>query len=325
MTDGVIERITRITHTTHTTQRRVIIQRVAGAVAVLWAAVTVTFIALQLIPGDIAAIMAGQSSYEGLEDAIRKEWNLDQPWHVQYFHYVARVFTGDFGRSYVKREDVSVILGQSIGPTIQLALAAGLLAVVSAIVVSLLTAGRNGPLRSFFIGFELLVNSIPVFWSGLVLLIAFSVKIQLFPISGADGLVSLVLPAIVLALPTFGLLSQVLREAMERSLEQPFALTALSRGISPLRLRTHHALRHGLVPAVTLAGWLIGHLLGGAVITETVFSRPGLGTTTLQAVLGKDVPVVFAVVLIVALVYVVTSALVDISYSIIDPRTKGSS
>lgn len=309
---------------THATRRGVVVQRLAGAVAVLWAAVTVTFIALQLIPGDIAAIMAGQSSYEGLEDAIRKEWNLDQPWHVQYVHYVARVFSGDFGRSYVKREDVSVILGQAIVPTVQLALAAGLLAVVAAIVVALLTAGRNRALRSFFIGFELLVNSVPVFWSGLVLLIAFSVKIQIFPISGADGFSSLVLPAIVLALPTFGLLSQVLREAMERALEQPFALTALSRGISPLRLRTHHALRHGLVPAVTLAGWLIGQLLGGAVITETVFSRPGLGTTTLQAVLGKDVPVVFAVVLIVALVYVVTSTLVDISYAVIDPRTKGS-
>ncbi|WP_326537512.1 ABC transporter permease [Pseudorhodoferax sp.] len=305
-------------------QRTLILQRLAGSVAVLWAAVTVTFIALHLIPGDIAAIMAGQSSYEGLEAAIRKEWNLDQPWYVQYLHYVARVFSGDFGRSYVKREDVSVIIGQAIGPTVQLALAAGLLAVVGAIVVAVLTSGRNRALRSFFVGFELLVNSVPVFWSGLVLLIAFSVQIPIFPISGADGFLSLVLPAIVLALPTFGLLSQVLRDAMERALEQPFALTALSRGIGPLRLRTHHALRHGLVPAVTLAGWLIGHLLGGAVITETVFSRPGLGTTTLQAVLGKDVPVVFAVVLIVALVYVVTSALVDISYSVIDPRTKGS-
>ncbi|MFT4266984.1 MAG: ABC transporter permease [Xenophilus sp.] len=308
----------------HATRRGAVIRRLAGAAVVLWAAVTVTFIALQLIPGDIAAIMAGQNSYAGLEDAIRKEWNLDQPWHVQYVHYVARLFTGDFGRSYVKREDVSAILGQAIGPTIQLALAAGFVAVAAAVAAALLTAGRHGALRSFFIGFELLVNSIPVFWSGLVLLVAFSVKIRIFPISGADGFPALVLPAIVLALPTFGLLSQVLREAMERALEQPFALTALSRGIGPLRLRTHHALRHGLVPTVTLAGWLIGQLLGGAVITETVFSRPGLGTTTLQAVLGKDIPVVFAVVLIVALVYVVTSALVDISYSIIDPRTKGS-
>ena len=305
-------------------RRGVIVRRLAGSLAVLWAAVTVTFVALQLIPGDIAAIMAGQSSYEGLEEAIRKEWNLDQPWHVQYLHYVTRIFSGDFGRSYVKREEVSVILGQAIGPTIQLALAAGLLAIAGAIAVALLTAGRNRALRAFFIGFELLVNSVPVFWSGLVLLIVFSVKIPLFPISGADGFASLVLPAIVLALPTFGLLSQVLREAMERALEQPFAITALARGIGPLRLRTHHALRHGLMPTVTLAGWLIGHLLGGAVITETVFSRPGLGTTTLQAVLGKDVPVVFAVVLIVALVYVVTSALVDISYSFIDPRTQGT-
>ncbi|MGF6743988.1 ABC transporter permease subunit [Paraburkholderia sp. CNPSo 3155] len=310
---------------THPTQRGAIFRRLAGAVVVLWAAVTLTFISLQLIPGDIAAIMAGQNSYEGLEDAIRKEWQLDQPWYVQYVHYVARLFVGDFGRSYVKREDVSVILGESIGPTIQLALTAGLIAVVAAIAVSLLTAGRNRALRSFFIGLELLVNSIPVFWSGLVLLVAFSVKIHLFPISGADGLSSLVLPAIVLALPTFGLLSPVLREAMERALDQPFSLTALSRGIGPLRLRTHHALRHGLVPTITLAGWLIGQLLGGTVVTETVFSRPGLGTTTLQAVLGKDVPVVFAVVLIVALVYVVTSTLVDLSYAIIDPRTKGTS
>lgn len=301
-----------------------VVRRLLGAVAVLWAAVTLTFLALQLIPGNIEDIMAGDVDYPGLREAIREQWNLDEPLPVQYLGYLGGLLTGDLGRSYVQRRDVSQLLGEQIGPTLQLALAAGVIALAAAVLVAVLTSGRNRRLRAFFNGVEVVANSLPVFWFGLLLLMAFSVQLRIFPISGADGLAGLVLPALTLALPTFGLLSQVLRDAMERSLEQPFSTTALSRGISPGRLRISHSLRHGMIPTVTLAGWLIGQLLGGAVITETVFGRPGLGTATMTAVLSKDVPVVMAVVLVVAFIYVVVSTLVDLSYSIIDPRTKAS-
>ncbi|WP_328395639.1 ABC transporter permease [Nocardia sp. NBC_00416] len=307
-----------------TTLRATIAGRLAGAVIVLWAAFTATFVALQFIPGKIEDIMAGDIDYPGLREAIRADWGLDEPLLTQYFQYLGRLSQGDLGRSYVRRQEVTELLTAQIGSTVELAVAAGVLACAAAILVSVFTAGRNRFVRSIFSAVEVVANSVPVFWFGLLLLLAFSFNLKLFPVSGAKDLSSLVLPALTLALPTFGLLTPVLRDGMERALEQPFAVTALSRGIGESRLRVRHALRHGLVPTVTLAGWLVAHLLGGAVITETVFGRPGLGTLALQAVMSKDVPVVLAIVLIVAAIYVVISTIVDITYALIDPRLKAA-
>jgi peptide/nickel transport system permease protein len=161
-----------------------------------------------------------------------------------------------------------------------------------------------------------------VFWLGILLLMAFSFNLRWFPVSGAEGWNSLVLPAITLALPTAGLLTQVLREAMEKTLDQPFVTTVRSRGVGEFVIRWRHVLRHALLPAVTLGGWLIGGLLGGAVITEKVFGRPGLGTVTLGAVLTHDVPVVLTVVLLAAFIHVAASTLLDILYVLIDPRLR---
>ncbi len=140
--------------------------------------------------------------------------------------------------------------------------------------------------------------------------------------SGAEGWSSLVLPSITLALPTAGLLTQVLREAMEKTLDQPFVTTVRARGVGEFVIRWRHVLRHALLPVVTLGGWLIGGLLGGAVITEKVFGRPGLGTVTLGAVLTHDVPVVLTVVLLAAFIHVAASTLLDVLYVLIDPRLR---
>jgi peptide/nickel transport system permease protein len=161
-----------------------------------------------------------------------------------------------------------------------------------------------------------------VFWLGILLLMVFSFTLRWFPVSGANGWQSIVLPSLTLALPTAGLLAQVLREAIEKTLDQPFVTTIRSRGVSELSIRARHVLRHALLPAVTLGGWLIGGLLGGAVITEKVFGRPGLGTVTLGAVLTHDVPVVLAVVLLAAFIHVAASTLLDILYLLIDPRLR---
>jgi len=161
---------------------------------------------------------------------------------------------------------------------------------------------------------------VPVFWLGILLLMAFSFRLPWFPVSGDEGWRALVLPTLTLALPTAGILAQVLREAMEKALEQPFVTTVRARGLGELALRLRHVLRHALLPAVTLGGWLVGSLLGGAVITEKVFGRPGLGTVTLNAVLSQDVPVVLAVVLLAAFVYVLVSTALDLLYLAIDPR-----
>lgn len=299
-----------------------IVSRLLTSVVVAWASVTASFLALHALPGRIEDILAGDLEYPGLREAIAAEWGLDRSLWQQYFDFVFRIVHGDFGTSYVLRQPVTEVVGSQLLPTVQLALLAGVLAIALAVGLALLTAGRGRVSRRIASLLELVFASTPVFWLGILFLMLFSFNLRWFPVSGANGWKSIVLPSITLALPTAGLLTQVLREAMEKTLDQPFVTTVRSRGVSELLIRSRHVLRHALLPAVTLGGWLIGGLLGGAVITEKVFGRPGLGTVTLGAVLTHDVPVVLAVVLLAAFIHVAASTLLDILYVLIDPRLR---
>jgi peptide/nickel transport system permease protein len=169
-------------------------------------------------------------------------------------------------------------------------------------------------------GIEVVLAATPTFVIGFALLIVFSFTLRLFPIGGNSGPSSVVLPALTLALSVVGTLSQVLRNELEEVLEQPFILTARTRGMRDASVRVLHALRHAVIPTVTMSGFLVAALLGGSVITETLFARQGLGTLLLNAVYAKDVPVVLGVVILSAGVYVVINLAVDIAYSLIDPR-----
>src|SRR6266702_1371904 len=299
-----------------------IISRLFTSLVVAWASVTATFLALHALPGRIQDILAGDLEYPGLREAIAAEWGLDRSLPAQYFDFLSRICRGDFGTSYVLRQPVIEVVGSQLLPTVELALTAGLLAIVLAGGIALLTAGRGRFSRELASLVELVFASTPVFWLGILLLMAFSFNLRWFPVSGAEGWSSLVLPSITLALPTAGLLTQVLREAMEKTLDQPFVTTVRARGVGEFVIRWRHVLRHALLPVVTLGGWLIGGLLGGAVITEKVFGRPGLGTVTLGAVLTHDVPVVLTVVLLAAFIHVAASTLLDVLYVLIDPRLR---
>jgi peptide/nickel transport system permease protein len=299
-----------------------IASRLLTSVMVAWASVTATFVALHSLPGRIQDILAGDLEYPGLRESIAAEWGLDRSLPEQYFDFLLRILRGDFGTSYVLRQPVTEVVGSQLLPTVELALLAGALAIVTAILLALATAGRGRRSRKVASLAELVFASTPVFWLGILLLMAFSFNLKWFPVSGADSWRSIVLPSITLALPTAGLLTQVLREAMEKTLDQPFVTTVRARGVGEFVIRSRHVLRHALLPAVTLGGWLIGGLLGGAVITEKVFGRPGLGTVTLGAVLTHDVPVVLAVVLLAAFIHVGASTLLDILYLLIDPRLR---
>jgi peptide/nickel transport system permease protein len=299
-----------------------IISRLLTSMVVAWASVTAAFLALHALPGRIQDILAGDLEYPGLREAIAAEWGLDRSLFAQYLDFLVRIAGGDFGTSYVLRQPVTEVVGSQLMPTVQLALLAGVLAMVIAVGLAVLTAGRGRISRQIASFLELVFASTPVFWLGILLLMLFSFTLRWFPVSGANGWQSIVLPSLTLALPTAGLLAQVLREAIEKTLDQPFVTTIRSRGVSELSIRARHVLRHALLPAVTLGGWLIGGLLGGAVITEKVFGRPGLGTVTLGAVLTHDVPVVLAVVLLAAFIHVAASTLLDILYLLIDPRLR---
>ncbi|MFF1874348.1 MULTISPECIES: ABC transporter permease [Streptomycetaceae] len=303
---------------------RAVAKRLAGAVAVLLGAATVAFTALQLIPGDPVTVMLGPgtAATPEIKAQIREQYGLDQPVALQYLHYLGNLLQGDLGESYQLQRPVAGLIGDQLWPTVQLALAALALAVVLAVTAAVATAGRRPALRAVATLLELLTVSSPPYWIGILLLTAFSFQLRIFPVAGDQDFSALVLPAVTLALPLTGVLAQVLREGLEAALGQPFAVTARSRGLSVTAVRLKHALRHAAVPLVTLVGWLTGSLLGGAVLVETVFARPGIGALTLQGTTNKDMPLVIGVVLLSAFVFVLLSTLVDLLYTVIDPRLR---
>ncbi|MDA0638166.1 ABC transporter permease [Nonomuraea sp. MCN248] len=299
------------------------IRRLGAGLAVLWAAATASYVALLLAPGDTVDILIGDGAdTPEIRAGIIAEWGLDRPEIVQYLAYLWRLLHGDLGRSYQLQRGVGEVLAGQIGPTVQLTLAAAATGVALAAVIAIGTAGRGRWPRAAASAAELVSVSVPPFLIGIVLLSVFSFTLGWFPVSGAEGPAALVLPALALGLPIAGVLGQVLRGGLERALEQPFAVTARARGLTERALVARHALRHALLPAVTMAGWFTGALLGGAVITEVLFGRPGLGQVAMQAVTSQDMPVVMAVVLLSAVVYVTISTLLDLAYRVIDPRIR---
>ncbi|MER6120893.1 ABC transporter permease [Streptomyces sp. NPDC001743] len=303
---------------------RAVTARVGAAVLVVWGAATCAFLALQLIPGDPVRAIVGSNALVGAEqrEEIRRYYGLDRPLAVQYGSYLKKLVSGELGDSYQLQQSVSSLLAGQIGATAQLALWSSLSAVVLASAVTVLTSGRSRWPRRVSTAVELIVVSTPSFWLGIMLLTVFSFRLEWLPVSDGGGARSLVLPVVTLALPIAAVLTQVMREGLLGALEQPFTLTARSRGLAEHTVRSHHALRHAALPALTLTGWFTGTLLGGAVVVENVFARPGIGRITLQAVSDRDLPVVQGVVALSAVVFVLVGALVEVLYAVVDPRLR---
>lgn len=293
-----------------------------SVVLVLWGAATLAFLALRLVPGDTVDVMLGPQAQvsEAVKDGIRAELGLDRPPLEQYLGFLGGLLQGDLGTSYQLRMPVTEVIGRQLLPTVQLTALALAMAVIIAFAVVLVARGPVS--RGVAAGAELLVLAAPVFWIGLVLLTVFAFGLGWFPVSGSRGFPALVLPALTLALPVAALLGQVLRDGIEEAERQPFAVTVRARGASPTRLTLRHSLRHGSAGALTLTAYLVGSLLGGAVLVETVFARAGLGRVTLTAITDRDLPVVTGVIMLSALVFVVVNLLVDLAAGAIDPRLR---
>ncbi|MFD9702966.1 ABC transporter permease [Lentzea sp. NPDC059081] len=303
-----------------TTARRLLGRLVLALLVVLGAA-TVAFAAIHLTPGDpVRAILGTSGPSQQLIDQVRAELNLDKPLAVQYGLYLRNLLTGDFGESYQLQQPVVRLIGEQIGASVQLALSSLALALLVSIVLAVATAGRRPALRRVSGVVELLTISTPNFWVAVLLLTVFSFKLHWFPVIAGQGIAGLVLPAVALALGMVGMFTQVLREGMERALGEPFVLSSRARGSSETTVRVRHALRHAIVPLVTLSGWTVGALLSGAVVIEMVFNRPGIGRTLATAIANKDLPVVSGVVVIAAVVFTVVNFLVDVLYRVMDPR-----
>lgn len=292
---------------------------------VLWGAATLTFLAQHLMPGDPAqTILGGAGSKPSPEQlaAVNAQYGFDRPVLVQYADYVGGLVRGDLGTSYVLKQPVADIIGQQVGPTLVLTITALVASWGIAVVVTLLTAHRSRALAALGSGVEIVLAALPQYWLGIVLLVVFAFQLHLFPVVGDDGVAGLVLPALTLALPLAGFLGQVTRDEFSTAMEQPFAVSARARGMSDWGVRWRHALRHAVLPGLSLSGWALGSLFSTAVIVEIVFVRPGLGRILVDAVSKQDMPVVVGVTLLVALVYVVANLVVDVAFVRVDPRLR---
>ncbi|AVG23733.1 peptide/nickel ABC permease [Pontimonas salivibrio] len=299
-------------------------RRLTRVLVVVWAAATVGFIALMVVPGDPVDIMLGVQAQvsDSVREQIRADWGMDSPPFLQYLEYMGRLLQGDLGESYQLRSPVVEVISQQIVPTLQLSGAAALLAGVMAYSAALL--GRGQKTKKVISLVELVVISSPTFWIGLLLLAVFAFQLGWFPVLSTAGVASLVLPALTLALPVAGIISQVLRQGLDSAEGQPFATTAKSRGLTPAMLVSRHTLRHAAMDTLTLSGFLVGSLLGGTVLVETVFARPGLGQVVIRAIIGRDLPVILGVIVLSAMVFAVINLVVDLSYQALDPRLRSS-
>lgn len=304
--------------------------RVLSALGVLWAAATFTFFVQSVLPGDRATLILNQETGQTIHRSaselapINATYGFDDSLLAQYGHYLKGLVTGDLGVSYQLKQPVTKLIGEQIAPTLLLTFTALVLAWIIAVTLTIATARRGRVLSSIASGFEVVTAALPQYWLGVILLVVFAINLQWFPVEGGTGFVGLVLPALTLAIPLAGFLGQVTRDEFEKVLDQPFVTSARARGMSDLGVRVKHALRHAVLPAITLSGWALGALFSGAVVVELVFARAGLGQVLVNAASSRDIPLVSGVVMLVALVYVVANLLVDFAYTVIDPRLKSS-
>lgn len=298
-------------------------RRAAGGVFVLWAVATVIFFALRLIPGDpVDAILGGPGSQASAEavDQIRADYGLDQPLIVQYFLAMSKLVVADFGTSYALKVAVAPYVLTQLWSTLILTIASLVVAWLGALALIISTSGRGRISRALGSGLELLAAAVPHFWLASLLIILLSNTLNWLPPISVPGPLGLVLPVLTLALPLTGFLGQVMRESLANAYEQPFVLSARARGESEWGVRLRHVLRHAALPGISLSGWAFGSLLSGAVVVETIFARPGLGRTLLNAVTIRDIPVVTAVALLSALTFIVVTIATDVIDRIVDPR-----
>jgi len=300
----------------------VVVRRVLAGMTVVIGTTVLIFFVLHLVPGDpVAAILNGAPASRQTIANLRQQLGLDRPLLAQYLSFVGNALRGNLGRSYSTNQPVAQIIAQSAPSTLELTGASLLIGVVLGLAGGVISAVRQGTVVDSVIrAVSLFLAAMPVFWSGILLLLAFSFTLHWFPALGGNGLRALVLPALSLGLACAGVLSRVVRSSVVEVMGQPFVMALRGRGLSSTRLVGKHVLRNALVPTITVLGLILGQALGGAVITETIFSREGLGRVLVAAIENKDYAVVQGAMLVVAVGYVTVNVLVEIIYAYVDPR-----
>jgi peptide/nickel transport system permease protein len=303
---------------------RYILRRLLQAIPVLFGITLFTFLMVHLTPGDPVVIFAmGKPLSEEREAQIRHQYGLDRPLWEQYRDYMGGLLRGDLGRGLRDQRPVWDTIQEAIWPTLQLTFAGLLVATTLGVTLGILAAiFHNSWLDSTSMVLALLGVSTPVFYLGLLLLFAFSFQFHLFPATGSEGWRSLVLPGLAIGFASAAYIARLVRSSMLEVLRQDYVNTARAKGVRERFVVTQHALKNALIPVVTYFGIQLAGLLTGAVVTEQVFSRPGLGRVAIEAITGRDFPLIQGVVLVTAVVYVLVSLVIDLSYAVIDPRIR---
>jgi peptide/nickel transport system permease protein len=303
---------------------RYLARRLIAALPVLWGVATLVFIVMRILPGDPAALMLseGGGSAEAIA-ALRAELGLDDPLPIQYGRYLLDLLRGNLGTSLLTGRPVVTTIAEQLPSTIQLAIAAMCIAVGLGTLLGVVAAAKRDTwIDTLTTTISVTGVSVPIFWSALLLIWLFSLRLGWLPATGQGGISHLIMPALVLGFATAGAIARLVRSSLLDVFTQDFVNTARAKGLREITLLERHALKNAFIPVITVIGLQFGFLLGGTVVIETIFSRQGIGRLVVNAILWKDLPVVQGVALLAALVYIVINLTIDIVYAFLDPRIR---
>jgi peptide/nickel transport system permease protein len=300
-----------------------VLARLGYSAFVLWGALTIIFIAIRIVPGDPASMMLGAGATEDDVAALRARLGLDASMPVQYARFLGDVARLDFGESLWLNRPVGQEVVSRVAATGRLALAALTIALLISFPLGILAAlKRKTPVDGLISVASLIGQSVPSFWLGIMLILVFARQLQVLPSAGSGSAKHVVLPAITLSMPLVGVLTRLVRSGLMDVLHEDYIRTARAKGVAPRDVLTRHAMRNMLIPVITVVGLQVGHLLGGAVIVETVFGWPGIGRLLVDAIEHRDYPLVQAAILLITAGFIAINFLVDLSYGYFDPRIR---
>jgi ABC-type dipeptide/oligopeptide/nickel transport system permease component len=300
-----------------------LIKRFLLAIPVLFVTAFLVFGALHLSPGDPVDMIVGPIAPEAIRDRVRTELGLDRPLPVQFFLYISHVVRGDLGQSILSKRPVWDMIKEKLPITAELGLAAFVIAYALALPLGIIAGlKRNSPFDFFSMVAALIGVSMPGFWLGLLLIYAFAVNLKWLPPTGHGGIKYLILPALALGLPRVGRIARITRSSLLEVIGQDYIRTARAKGLAEKAVVVRHAVRNSLIPIISLMGLDLGYIVGGAVVIEHVFARPGIGDMMLQSIYSRDFPVLQGAMFVLALAIILGNIFADLAYTFIDPRIR---
>lgn len=298
-----------------------IIKRLLLSIPTIFGVIFIVMLTIELVPGDPVELMLGEHATKEAVENVRTALGLDKPLLTRYFMYLKNLTKGDMGRSIRENRLVSKEISDVWPATLKLTIAAMVIALSMGVMLGIFSAVKP---NSYFDGTNRIISllglSMPVFWIGLVMIVIFAYWLRLLPTGGTGSWKHIVLPAVTLSLPSIAMISRMTRSSLLEVLKEDYVRTARAKGLSEKVVILKHALKNALIPIVTLSGLQLGQLMGGAILTETVFAWPGLGRLMIRAIFARDYILLQGAVLVFALAFVLINLIVDLSYSFLDPR-----